>query len=406
VCCSELLHTILDLGHQPLCDTLLTREELAGPEATYPLRMIWCENCTGVQIDYCVAAEEVYHPGYPYRSGISEPLATYQRGISDALIEKYGLTTSDLVIDIGSNDGTLLSGFQERGIRVLGVEPTNIAQLAREAGIPTVQAFFDIATANKLAQEHGKAAVITATNVFAHVQALGEFIVGVHDLLADRGVFVSETHYLLDVVRDGQFDTIYHEHLRTYSLQSLIELFRPYDFTVTDVERGDRYGGNLRVHVTKGRGANVSPRVGELLALEHAEGLDQIASYEAFARRAKHARLEFMSFVIRANQEGKSIVGKSCPGRAATLLNYYGADSELIPYLAELPTSLKLGLYLPGQHIPVVSEEILFEEEPDYLVLLAWHYADFIIERLEKAGLRSDFVVPLPEFRIVRNSRA
>jgi hypothetical protein len=404
VCNSEALHTILDLGHQPLCDTLLSEAQLDGPEKTYPLRMIWCETCTGVQIDYCVDATEVYHLDYPYRSGISKPLADYQRRISESLIAKYGLTPDDLVIDIGSNDGTLLSGFQQQGIRVLGVEPTNIAKFANEAGIPTVQAFFDIEVARELRELHGEAAVVTTTNVFAHVQALGEFIVGVYDLLSEGGVFISETHYLLDVIRDCQFDTIYHEHLRTYSLRALVELFEPYDFTVTDVERGDRYGGNIRVHVTKGKGAEVSSNVTELLALEESEGLGKLETFEAFAARARRARLEFMSFLIDAKQEGKTVVGKSCPGRAATLLNYYGADRDLMPYLAELPTSLKVGMYLPGRHIPVVKEDILFEEQPDYVVLLAWHYADFIIERLRAAGLRSDFVVPLPDYRIIANA--
>jgi hypothetical protein len=404
ICNAGTLHTILDLGHQALCDTLLSKAELASPERTYPLRMIWCEACTGVQIDFCVPAAELYHPEYPYRSGISKPLADYQRQICLSLIDKYALTPDDLVIDIGSNDGTLLGGFKDKGISVLGVEPTNMAQFANEAGIPTVQRFFDIAAAQEIRDTHGEAAVITATNVFAHVQALGEFIIGVYDLLETGGVFVSETHYLLDVIQDGQFDTMYHEHLRTYSLRSLIELFRPYDFTVTDIERGDRYGGNLRVHVTKGAGAEVSSNVGALLAEEEAAGLGQLATYDEFAMRVRRARLDFMSFLIEARRQGKSVVGKSCPGRAATLLNYYGADSDLIPYLAELPTSLKLGMYLPGKHIPVVDEGILFESQPDYLVLLAWHYADFIMHRLKAAGLRSDFVVPLPEFRIIANS--
>jgi 2-polyprenyl-3-methyl-5-hydroxy-6-metoxy-1,4-benzoquinol methylase len=187
--------------------------------------MVWCEKCTGVQIDYCVDGTEVYHLEYPYRSGISKPLADYQRQICLSLIEKYGLTRKDLAIDIGSNDGTLLSGFKREGIRVLGVEPTNIAKLARKAGIPTIQSFFDIKTARVIRKKYGKAAVITTTNVFAHMQAIGEVIMGVHELLEDDGVFISETHYLLDVIQGGQFDTIYHEHLRTYSLRSLIALF-------------------------------------------------------------------------------------------------------------------------------------------------------------------------------------
>ena len=405
ICNSSKVHTVLDLGHQPLCDTLVTKESLNEPEKTYPLRMVWCRNCTGVQIDYCVDGKEVYHPDYPYRSGISKPLADYQRQICLSLIEKYDLTPKDLAIDIGSNDGTLLSGFKREGIRILGVEPTNVAKYANAHGILTIQSFFDRKTAKQIKKKYGPAAVITTTNVFAHMQTIGEVIMGIYALLEDDGVFISETHYLLDVMQGGQFDTIYHEHLRTYSLRSLIALFAPYDFTVTDVERGDRYGGNIRVHVTKGKGRNVSPRVAKLLKEERAAGLDKLSTYTTFARRVQKARLEFMDFLIKTKKSGKSIVGKSCPGRASTLLNYYGVDTEYIPYLAELPTSLKLGMYLPGKHIPVVNERILLKEQPDYVVLLSWHYADVIMKRLKAAGLKSDFVIPLPDLRIVKNSK-
>ena len=405
ICNSAKVHTVLDLGHQPLCDTLVTKESLNEPEKTYPLRMVWCRKCTGVQIDYCVDGKEVYHPGYPYRSGISKPLADYQRQICLSLIEKYELTPKDLAIDVGSNDGTLLSGFKREGIQILGVEPTNIAKYANAHGIPTIQSFFDRKTARQIRKKYGPAAVITTTNVFAHMQTIGEVIMGIHALLEDDGVFISETHYLLNVVQGGQFDTIYHEHLRTYSLRSLIALFAPYDFTVTDVERGDRYGVNIRVHVTKGMGRSVSPRVAKLLKEERTAGLDKLPTYTKFARRVQKARLEFMDFLIKTKRSGKSIVGKSCPGRASTLLNYYGVDTEYIPYLAELPTSLKLGMYLPGKHIPVVNEKILLKEQPDYVVLLSWHYADVIMKRLKKAGLKSDFVIPLPDLRIVKNSK-
>ncbi len=405
ICNSSKLHTILDLGHQPLCDTLLTKEMLNGPEKTYPLRMVWCQTCTGVQIDYCVDGGVVYHPGYPYRSGISKPLADYQRMISHSLIEKYHLTKSDLVVDIGSNDGTLLSGFKKQGIRTLGVEPTNIAKYANAHGIKTLQSFFDIQTSKKIKKQYGAAAVITTTNVFAHMQTIGEVIMGIYNLLEDDGIFISETHYLLDVIQGGQFDTIYHEHLRTYSLRSLVALFKPYDFTVTDVERGSRYGGNIRVHVTKGKGRPVSSAVTRLLKEEKAAGLDKLQTYGTFARRVKKARLEFMEFLIKTKKLGKSIVGKSSPGRAVTLLNYYGVDKEMIPYIAEVDKGLKIGMYLPGKHIPIVHERVLFTDKPAYVVLLAWHYGEFIMKRLKAAGLKSDFVIPLPDFRIVKNSK-
>jgi len=403
VCNSEKLHLILDLGHQPLCDTLLTKEMLDKPEKTYPLRMMWCEDCTLTQIDYCVSGSEVYHPDYPYRSGITKELADYQVAICNSLIKKYSLTSADLAMDIGSNDGTLLSGFRKNGVRILGVEPTNIAKIAIANGIETVQSFFDIETAKSIREKYGEASVITSTNMFAHMQTIGEVVMGVYHLLKDDGVFVCETHYLLDVLQGGQFDTIYHEHLRTYSLKSLVRLFSYYDFTLTDVERGDRYGGNIRVHVTKGKNRQVSSAVTALLKTEEEAGLGKLETYRAFAARVQTARLRFMDFLIQTKKEGKHIVGNSCPGRCSTLLNYYGVDIELIPYLAEQPTSLKLGMYLPGKHIPVVDNKILIEEQPDYVVLMAWHYAKPITEQLKARGLKSDFVIPLPDFKILRN---
>ncbi|MBI2596916.1 methyltransferase domain-containing protein [Candidatus Daviesbacteria bacterium] len=403
VCDSRKLHIILDLGYQPLCDSLLTKEKLNEPEKTYPLRMMWCENCTLVQIDYCVSGEEVYHPDYPYRSGITKELAQYQESMASSLVKEFNLQQNDLVIDVGSNDGTLLKGFKKLGINVLGIEPTNIAKIANKSGIRTVQAFFDIKTAKEIKKKYGNASLIITTNTFAHMQTLGEFIMGAYYLLKDEGVFVNETHYLLDVIKGGQFDTIYHEHLRTYSLKSLIALFGQYDFTVTDVARGDRYGGNIRVYATKGKGKKVSPQVSKLLRLEKGFGLDKLETFKKFATRVKKARLEFMDFLIKTKMTGKSIVGNSCPGRCSTLLNYYGVDSELLPYLAEQPTSLKLNMYLPGKHIPVVNNQRLIDEQPDYVVILAWHYAKPIMEQLKIRGLKSDFVIPLPDFKIVKN---
>ncbi len=405
ICNSHRLQVILDLGHQPMCAAMLTKDMLNMPEKTYPLRMIWCKNCTGVQIDYCIDGKDVYYPDYPYRSGITKELSEYQKNICFSLIKKYNLKSSDLVIDIGSNDGTLLSGFKREGVKILGVEPTNIAKIANKDGIKTIQSFFDSRLARKIKKKYGSASVITATNMFAHMQTIGEVITGIQHLLKKDGVFVSETHYLLDVIKGGQFDTIYHEHLRTYSLKSLIELFKPYDFTITDVERGDRYGGNIRVHVTKGKGKSVNPNVKKLLNVERVFGLDKLKTYEKFARRVRKARLEFMDFLIRTKRAGKHIVGNSCPGRCSTLLNYYGVDQQLIPYLAEQPTSLKLGMYLPGKHISVVNNQRLIDEQPDYVVLMAWHYAKPIMEQLKTRGLKSDFVLPLPDFKIVKNSQ-
>ena len=402
VCNSKKLHLILDLGHQPLCDSLLTNETLNEPENTYPLRMLWCEECSLVQIDYCVDGNLVYHPNYPYKSGVTKELVEYQSGISKSLISKYGLNNSDLVIDLGSNDGTLLSGFKKNQINVLGVEPTNIAKLANQDGIETIQNFFDKKVADEIKTKYSEASIILATNMFAHMATIGEVISGIEHLLKDDGVFVFENHYLLDVIERGQFDTIYHEHLRTYSLKSIIKLFSYYDFTVTDVERGSRYGGNIRVHVTKGKNKTVSENVVNLLELEEKSGLNKLETYTKFAKRVDNAKKDFINFILRVKKEGKTIVANSCPGRSVTLLNYYGIDSELIPYITEQPSSLKLGMFLPGKHIPIINNEILIKDQPDYVILLAWHYADSIIEQLKSRGLKSTFVIPLPDLTIVK----
>tara|TARA_Y100000310_G_scaffold94901_2_gene92708 strand:+ start:10467 stop:11660 length:1194 start_codon:yes stop_codon:yes gene_type:complete len=397
------MHLILDLGNQPLCDSLLTKETLNNPEPTFPLRMLWCEECSLAQLDYCVDGNEVYHPDYPYRTGITKELVEYLISMSDSLIQKYNLNQNDLVVDLGSNDGTLLSGFKEHGIKIIGVEPTNIAKIANKKNIETVQEFFTLDVAKNIKTKSGEASLILATNMFAHMATIGEVISGIESLLKPNGVFVFENHYLLDVVRGGQFDTIYHEHLRTYSLKSLIKLFSYYDFTVTDVERGTRYGGNIRVHVTKGKNKNVSKNVESLLKLEEEFGLYELDTYRKFAVRVKTAKKDFMNFLFDMKKEGKTVVGNSCPGRSVTLLNYYGVDSDLLPYIAEQPTSLKLDMYLPGKQIPIVNNEILIQEQPDYVVLLAWHYATPIMNQLKERGLKSNFVIPLPDLKILEN---
>ena len=401
VCGSERLELVIDLGHQPLCDSLPSKEQLDGPETSYPLRQLWCRDCTLSQIDYVIPGEIVFHPEYPYRSGITKELAIYQDAFVEDAIADLAIKSDQLVVDIGSNDGTLLSGFKQRGIRVLGVEPTNIANIARGQGIETLQAFFDEDTARKIVETHGQAKVATATNVFAHVAKLGSFIRGLEQLLAPDGVFILENHYLLDVIEGGQFDTIYHEHLRTYSLKSIVKLFEFFDFTCVDARRVSRYGGNIRVYVAKGKGRLVKPSIAKLLKAEDDFGLSRPECYAGFRARAEKVKLDLLKLALDCKEKGLSFVGNSCPGRCSTLLNYVGIDRMLMPYICEQPTSLKLGLYLPGMHIPVVDNERLIREQPDYVVLLAWHYGEPIAAQLRARGLKSKLVMPLPELRLL-----
>jgi hypothetical protein len=402
VCGSERLELVVDLGHQPLCDSLLRAEQLNEPEDYYPLRMMRCLDCSLTQTDYAVDGSVVYHPGYPYRSGITRELAEHQRSVARDIITEHKIARDALVVDIGSNDGTLLTGFKQLGMRVVGVEPTNIAEIARnENGIETVQSFFTEAVASEIRAQHGPASAMTATNVFAHMTSLGDVMRGVDTLLPPGGVFVTESHYLPEIIRLVQYDTIYHEHLRNYSLKSLICLFEQYGFTVVNVRLVNRYAGSIRVYAVKGRDHSVGRSVTEMLEKERTAGIYEKATYDAFRERTKRAKDDLLRLALKAQDNGQTFVANSCPGRGSTLVNYTGLTRDLMPYICEQPTSLKLGLHLPGKHIPIVENSRLIEEQPDYVLLLAWHYSDAISKELRARGLRSKLVMPLPEVHIL-----
>lgn len=394
---SSNLFEAIDLGYQPPCDALLS--SLDQPEKTYPLRLNICPESGLGQLDYVVAGEEIYPPSYPYRSGISKPLADYQRAFADGVVKRFG---SGFVIDIGSNDGTLLTGFKKHGCRVLGIEPTDIAEIAiSENDIPTTQAFFT----EELAQGLGKAKIVTMTNVFAHMATLGEVMRGICRVLDHDGVFITESHYLLDVLQKTQFDTIYHEHIRTYSLRAIMILAEQYGLEVFDVQRADRYGGNIRAYIGwKGKRA-ASVAVSKLCIEEYDSGLFEPDSWSLFRRRVAENRSAMMEFLYRCDREGKSVAGVSAPGRCAVLLNYYGIGPELIPYLGELKGSLKLGKYLPGKHIPIVHNKRIIDEQPDAVVMMSWHYGEVIARRLRSEGYRGDIYAPLPQFECVSKVR-
>jgi len=399
---SRRLDLVIDLGHQPPCAALRTRETLDAPEVSYPLRLMHCPESGLAQLDYVVPGEQLYPAAYPYRAGISSPVVEAQDALAANLAGRFGPLDGRLIVDIGSNDGTLLAAFARRGGTVLGVEPTGIAQIARDENhVPTLQAFFTQALARDIAKDRGRARLITMTHVFAHMAPLGEVMRGVLELLASDGVLVIENHYLLALQEKNQFDSIYHEHLRTYSLKALCVLFGQYGLEVFDAERADRYGGNIRAYVARRGTCQVTPNVCWILQEEDRVGLHDPASWAAFRSRVLEQRDHCMEFLHRACREGASVAGVSAPGRATPLINFYGITPDLVPYLGELPTSLKLGQFVPGKHLPIVENRRLLEEQPDYLLLFSWHYGDFIAKRLRNEGLRGRMVVPLPKFKVL-----
>ncbi|HYA39359.1 MAG TPA: class I SAM-dependent methyltransferase [Candidatus Methylomirabilis sp.] len=401
ICGSNDLQQIIDLGYSAPCDSLLTKAQLMEMERTYPLNLVRCRECDLVQIDYAVDPRHLFHSEYPYRSGITETLRRNLHGTSRRVAEKTKLERGSLVVDIGSNDGTILEGFRDIGMKVLGVEPTNIADIANGKGIETIKTFFDRKVAADIRRSHGAAALATAANVFAHVNNLSGLLHGVHDLLRDGGVFVTESHYMLSILETLQYDSIYHEHLRFYLIKPLIRLFDDHGFTLIDVEQIPNYGGSIRVYARKGRGAERSREIDRLIAVERSRGAYEDRTYSDFANNVRVSRRKLRSLLVQLNDAGKKTVGIGCPGRAVTLLTYCGLTLDLLPYIAEQSSSLKLGLYTPGTHIPVVDEAVMFEEQPEYGLILSWHYADPIVASLRKKGLKSKVIVPLPEIRIL-----
>jgi SAM-dependent methyltransferase len=400
ICGNPDLRMVIDLGFQPLCDTLLSSEELQQPELTYPLSQLWCPKCTLSQMGFVVPGEVVYHQEYPYRTGVTKELAEYQDAMANSIVDELKLQPSDLVVDVGCNDGTLLSSFRKRSVRVAGVEPTGIAKYAQEAGIDTVQAPFDIAVAKQIVESHGHAKVVTATNVFAHMASLGDVMEGLETVVASDGYFILENHYLEPIMERLQFDTIYHEHVRTYSLQSLVVLFDYYDFKVVHAEKVSRYGGNIRVYVAKGKHVARRDSVDKILA-EEAKNFTDPAYYERFRQRSFQLKNELLELALKCHREGKTLIGNSCPGRCSTLLNFAGIGPDLMPYIAEQATSLKLGKFLPGKRIPIVNNQRLIDEQPPNVMLLAWHFARPIAEQLRARGSKSKFYVPMPEVKVL-----
>ena len=395
------LELVVDLGHQPLCDSLLSTDQLDGPEKTFPLRINRSRSLGHTQLDYIVDGSEVFHREYPYRCGVTKEVVEHHQKQAKTSVRLLNLSPGTFIVDIGSNDGTLLRQYQELGMNVMGVEPTNVANYAKEVNhVPTTESFFTEEVAKDIREKMGPAQLITATNVFAHMATMGEVIRGIYTLLAEDGYFIFENHYMVDIIKYNQYDTFYHEHVRNYSLKSLVYLFDLYGMAVVDAEVVQRYNGSIRVTVSKHK-ETPKQSVENTLRYEKESGLFDDAVWESFVKGIYQSKFDLLSTLLDLKLKNKRVVGNSCPGRCSTLMNFCGIGKDLIPYIAEQPHSPKIGLHLPGKHIPVVSNDILFKEQPDYVLLLAWHYAEPIMKDLRARGLKSKFIIPLPSLNIV-----
>ncbi len=399
VCGGSDLTQFLSLGDQPPSDAFLKKEDLEKPEATYPLDLLFCASCSLVQLGYIVDPDLLFRD-YVYTTGSNNALRANFKDLVENAVKTYKLGVGDFVVDIGSNDGTLLENYLAHGVTVLGIDPSSAAELAQKKGIPTVQDYFNVENAQKVVQKNGRARVITATNVFAHVSALDSFMQGVVALLDERGVFISESSYIVDMVEGVQYDSIYHEHLRYYSVRSLVTLFERYGMEIARIEHIQSHGGSLRVFAAKKGAFSISPEIEQLAKDEEKKGFYELGTYQAFAERVENIKRELITIVGEFKKKGAHIVGIGAPAKGNTLLNFCGLDTDFIDYLTE-KSELKVGLFAPGTHIPVVAESRMLEEQPEAALLLSWNLADELIPKLKHLGYQGRFIIPNPTPRVV-----
>lgn len=403
LCGSSELEVAFSLTSTPPANAFVTKDKLDKPQETYPLDVYFCHNCKHVQLVHVVDPKVLFE-NYVYVSGTSSVFVDHFERFASSAMDRFKVTSKDLVFEFGSNDGTLLKAFKSKGTRVLGMDPAiSIAKKATEDGVPTEACFFTKEKAKELIEEHGQAKLVCANNVFAHIDDLSEVTRSVKKTLKPDGVFVFEVSYLSDVIEKTLFDTIYHEHLSYHSLISLQPFFEKFEMKLFDVERISAHGGSIRCYVKHSECEIYSEtkRLNELLADELSRGLDKIDTFKQYEAKITNLKNNLVSLLKDLKQKGSSIVGFGGPAKATTLMYHFGIDRGVIDYIVD-DSHLKQGLFSPGLHIPVVPSDAIYENKPDYLLVLAWNFADSIINKHSRfKGGGGRFIVPVPELRVV-----
>jgi SAM-dependent methyltransferase len=367
---------------------------------TFPLQLCHCENCNLTQIGTRLDREVVFPDSYPYLSGTTKSLVANFGNQAAAAIEYLNLKSNDLVVDIGSNDGSLLKQYS--GVtKVIGIEPTQAARKANENGINTLNIYFDAKACEEILDTYGKARLVTACNVFAHIDDLASLMQNIMKILDNDGVFISESHYLLDLIETNQFDTIYHEHLRYYSVTFLVKLFKKFNLEIFRVDSIHTHGGSIRAWAGRVGGNPIQPSVDEFISKEIDSNILNLEGLNSFAQNVVEWRNDFRKLISEIKLATKNISGVGSPSRASTLISFAGLTHLDLVSIAEVKNSAKIGKYLPGTLIPVLDEEIVLSNNPEYLLLLSWHLADEIILAIRKKGFKGKFIVPLPKPRII-----
>lgn len=402
LCGSDRLSLVLKLEPTPPANAFVPATDIGKDQTRFPLDIFFCEDCFHVQLLDVVDPKHLFE-NYVYVSGTSPVFVKHFEDYAADLCRRFQPGKGALAFDIGSNDGTLLKAFKAQGLQVLGIDPAiDIARRATESGIETIAGFFTQAKAEEIRSQQGPASVITANNVFAHIDDLGGVADGIRTLLAPNGVFAFEVSYLKDVVEKTLFDTIYHEHLDYHSVIPLIGFLKRHRLELIEALHVDSHGGSLRgIAQLAGGPWKVGASVGEAVAYERQIGLDRAETFRQFGADIETKKQKLNALLKSFKAEGKSIAGFGAPAKATTLMYHFGIGPELIDFIVD-DSPLKQGLYSPGMHIPVLSSAAITEKKPDVLVVLAWNFAAPIIAKnqaFRDAGGR--FVIPLPEVEVV-----
>jgi len=403
-CNAPLVHTLVDLGMSPLCESYVSADRLNAMEPFYPLHALVCDRCWLVQLQEYVSGEAIFSD-YAYFSSYSDSWVEHAKRYVAAMIARFGLGPASKVFEVASNDGYLLQHVVAAGVPCLGIEPAaNVARVAVERGIPTVVHFLGRRTAEQISREHGRADLVAANNVMAHVPDLNDFVAGLAGLLKPTGVLTVEVPHLVRLIAENQFDTIYHEHFCYFSLVAAERVFAKHGLVLFDVEELTTHGGSLRYFARPADDDSkpVGPRVAALRERERALGVESLEYYRGFTRQVEETKRQLLTFLIGARRAGKRIVGYGAPGKGNTLLNYCGIRTDFLDYTVDRSPH-KQGMFLPGTHIPIHHPDRIQQDRPDYVLILPWNLKDEIVNQL--AFIREwggKFVVPIPETRVLQ----
>lgn len=399
-CKEELKDIFVNLDYSPPSNSYLSEEELDQPEIYFPLKTYTCRNCFLVQIDEHKQSSEIFDNTYAYFSSYSTTWLKHAKEYVNMMIERFDISKDSLVIEVASNDGYLLQYFKEKNIPVLGIEPSsNTANVAIQKGIETNTDFFGEKLANDLRKQGRNANLIVGNNVLAHVPNINDFVKGLKTLLKKDGIITLEFPHLFQLVKNNQFDTIYHEHYSYLSLTTVKNIFESHNLELFDVDEIPTHGGSLRIYVKhkEDESRKISENVLELIEKELKAGMRTISYYQKFQEKVNKIKQDFLMFLLEQKKNDKKIVAYGAAAKGNTLINYCGIKKDLLEFVVDASPH-KQGKFLPGSHIPVVNESFLREEKPDFIVILPWNIKDEIVNQLEYVkewGCK--FVVAIPE---------